>query len=124
MSFPLPPDFDMAKYKALPTKYDKLQYAKQHVSPEIRISYQNAMELSMKPIFGTEAKTHRLQGFAGKHPLNVGLIIQSILSTNNFYLSIIINDRDIDVSFYSIHENQLKIIIANDFWILATRNFN
>ena len=37
--------FDMPKYKALPTKFDKIEYAKEHVSPAIIISYQNAMGL-------------------------------------------------------------------------------
>ena len=32
----LPEDFDMSKYNALPTKFDKIQYAKQHVSPPFR----------------------------------------------------------------------------------------
>ena len=50
----LPPDFDMVTYNALPTKDDKIQYAKQHVSPETIITYQNAIGMSMNPIFGTK----------------------------------------------------------------------
>src|SRR6056300_107 len=116
-------DFDMSKYNALPTKFDKIQYAKQHVSPEIIISYQNAMGLAMKPIFGTEAKTHAVRGFAGKHKVNVGLVIQSIPGTDKYYLSII-NDRGIHVSSYSLSETKLRQLIKNDFWVLTKRNFN
>ena len=90
----LPKGFDMSKYNALPTKSDKIKYAKQHVSPEIIISYQNVMRPAMKPIFGTGATTHAVRGFAGKHKVNIGLVIQSIPGTDKYYLSII-NDRDI-----------------------------
>lgn len=47
----LPPDFNMATYKAL-NKADKIQYAKQHVSPETIIAYQNVIGMSMNPLFG------------------------------------------------------------------------
>ena len=114
----LPEDFDMAKYMALPTKFDKIQYPKQHVPPEIIISYQNAIGLAMQPIFGTGAKTHPIRGFAGKHKVNVGLVIQSISGTENYYLSII-NDRGIHVSSYSISQKKLRKIIKNNFWILT-----
>ena len=95
----LPQNFDMSKYNALPTKFDKIQYVKQHVSPETIISYQNAMGLAMMPIFGTGVKSHAVRGFAGKYKVNVGLVIQSIPSTDNYYLSII-NDKGIHVLFY------------------------
>ena len=57
----LPKDFDMSKYKALPTKLDKIKYAKQHVPPEIIISYQNAMGLAMSSSFTTGAKIRLIQ---------------------------------------------------------------
>lgn len=90
----LPQSFDMFKYNALPTKFDKIKYAKQYVSPEIIISYQNGIGLAIKPIFGIEATTHAVRRFAGKHNINVGLVIQNIPGTDKYYLSII-NDRDI-----------------------------
>ena len=119
----LPENFDMSKYNALPTKFDKIQYAKQHVPPEIIISYQNAMGLAMKPIFGTGTKTHAVRGFAGKHKANVGLVIQSIPGADKYYLSII-NDRGIHVSSYSISETKLRQLIDKNFWVLTQRNFN
>ena len=81
------------------------------------------MGLAMKPNFGTGAKTHAVSGFAGKHKVNVGLLIQSILGTNRYYLSMI-NDRGIYVSSYPILDTKLKKIIENDFWILTNRNLN
>ena len=119
----LPPGFDMAKYNALPTKADKIQYAKQHVPPETIIAYQNAIGVSMTPVFGTGAKTYGIRGFAGKNRVNVSLVIQSIPNTNNHYLSIV-NDKGTHISSYSINEKKLKKIIANDFWILPNKNFN
>ena len=117
----LPPDFNMVTYNALPTKADKIQYAKQHVSPEIIIAYQNAIGMSMNPIFGT--KTYGIRGFAGKNRVDVGLVIQRILKTNNYYLSIVkYNGKHI--SSYCITKNKLKIIIANDFWVLPNQKFN
>lgn len=77
----------------------------------------------MKPIFGTGAKTHAVRGFAGKHKVNVSLVIQSIPGTDKYYLSIL-NDRGIHVSFYSISETKLRQLIKNDFWVLTKRNFN
>lgn len=119
----LPQDFDMSKYAALPTKSDKIQYGKQHVPPEIIISYQNSMGLAMTPIFGTGVKTYAFRGFAGKHKVNVGLVIQSIPATDKYYLSII-NDRGIHVSSYSITQKKLDIILDNDGWVLPKKNFN
>lgn len=119
----LPQGFDMSKYNALPTKSDKIKYAKQHVSPETIIAYQNAMGLAMKPMFGTGATTHAVRGFAGKHKANVGLVIQSIPGTDKYYLSII-NDRGIHISSHSISEAKLRKIIKDGFWVLTQRNFN
>ena len=66
----------MSKYNALPTKSDKIKYAKQHVSPEIIISYQNSMGLAMKPSFGTGATTHAVRGFAGQHKVNIYVVVR------------------------------------------------
>ena len=117
----LPPDFDMVTYNALPTKADKIQYAKQHVSPETIIAYQNALGMSMIPIFGI--KTYGIRGFAGKNRVDVGLVIQQIPKTNNYYLSII-KDNGKHISSYSIKENKLKKIIADGFWVLPNKKFN
>lgn len=81
------------------------------------------MKLVIKPIFITSYNTNALRGFAGKHKINVGLVIQSIPGTDNYYLSII-NDRGIQVSSYSISETKLRQLIQNDFWVLTKRNFN
>lgn len=107
----LPPDFNMATYKAL-NKADKIQYAKQHVSPETIIAYQNVIGMSMNPLFG-----------AGKNRVNVGLVIQQIPKTNNYYLSII-KDNGKHISSYSVTGKKLKKIIANDFWVLTDKKFN
>ena len=116
----LPPDFDMVKYKDL-SKADKIAYAKQRVSPEIIISYQNAIGISMNPIFGT--KTYGLRGFAGENRANVGLVIQQIPKTNKFYLSII-KDNGKHSTSYSITEKKLNKIIADGFWVLQNQKFN
>lgn len=117
----LPPDFDLVKYKALLTKADKIAYAKQHVSPETIISYQNAIGMSMNPTFRT--KTYGIRGFAGKNRANVGLVIQSIPKTKKFYLSIV-NDRGKHIPSYSITLEKLKKIFANDFWVLQNQKFH
>lgn len=112
----LPPNFDMATYKAL-NKADKIQYAKQHVSPETIITYQNVIGMSMNPIFGTQ--TYGVRGFAGKNRVNVGLVIQQIPKTNNYYLSII-KDNGMHVSSYSITGNKLNKITHEDFGLFQT----
>ena len=120
-SIQLPPDFDMVKYNALQTKAEKIQYAKQHVSPETIIAYQNAIGMSMSPIFGM--KTYGIRGFAGENRVDVGLVIQQIPKTNNYYLSIV-KDNSKHISSYSITENKLKKIIADGFWVLPDKKFN
>ncbi len=116
----LPPDFDMVKYKDL-SKADKIAYAKQRVSPETIISYQNAIGMSMNPTFGT--KTYGTRGFAGENRANVGLVIQQIPKTKKFYLSII-KDNGKHITSYSITLEKLKKIIANGFWVLQNQKFN
>ena len=37
---------------------------------------------------------------------------------------VLINDRGIQVSSYSISETKLRQFIKNDFWVLTKRNFN
>jgi hypothetical protein len=75
----------------------------------------------MSPVFGTGIKTNAFRGFAGKNRANVGLVIQTIPNSSNHYLSII-NDRGIHISSYPIETSKLKIIIADDFWILQKQN--
>jgi hypothetical protein len=47
----LPTSFDMEKYMLM-KKQDKIQYAKQNVSKETIISYQNAIGMAINPTFG------------------------------------------------------------------------
>ncbi len=122
----LPPTFDMNKYNDLPTKADKIQYGKTHLSPETIISYQNKIGHVMSPVFGTGAKTTPLRGFAGKYKSNVSLVIQSmpkLVNGNSHYISII-NDRGVHISSYPITPEKLEKIIQDDFWVLKTTNFN
>jgi hypothetical protein len=76
----------------------------------------------MTNLIGT-GKIGGISGFAGKNSVNVGLIIQSIPNSNNFYFSII-NDTGKHISSYPISQKKVRKIIMNDFWILKDRNFN
>jgi archaellum biogenesis protein FlaJ (TadC family) len=92
-----------------------------NVSPETIIASQNVIGMSMNPLFGTQ--TFAVRGFAGKNRVNVGLVIQKIPKTDNYYLSII-KDNGKHTSSYSITGKKLKKIVANDFWVLTDKKFN
>ena len=119
----LPASFDMDRYNNLPTKFDKIDYAKKNLPRDIIISYQNSMGLSMIPNLGNGSTTHSVPGYAGINKADVSLVIQSIPTTQRYYLSIV-NERGTHVSSYSISASKLRQIIKNNFWVLLDRKFH
>jgi len=109
----LPTSFDMKKYMLM-NKQDRIQYAKQNVSRETIISYQNAIGMVMKPTFGIT--TRPVRGFAGIRKEPIGLVIKDIPNSENYYLSVIRNDR-IHISSYPIKSKKLGEIVQDDFWL-------
>lgn len=62
----------------MPTKAEKIAYGKQNVPLEIIIAYQNAIGMSMIPMFETE--TFEIRSHAGKHKTDVNLVSYSTYS--------------------------------------------
>jgi hypothetical protein len=107
----------MAQYLAADRK-GQIEYAKQHVSRETIIEYQNAIGKSMSPVFGV--KTMSIPGFAGVRKYETELTIQRIKPNMNI-LGIIREDGT-HISSFSVTDKKLKKIAKNDFWVLEDRN--
>ena len=115
----LPPNFDTTTYQKMDNKA-RIAYAKQRVSPDTIITYQNKIGLAMSPQFGT--LTMEIRGKAGTSETPVGLVIQKIPNTNRMYLSII-KDNGKHITTYPITNQRLNRLRNNDFWVLRTRTF-
>lgn len=120
MGIPLPKNFDLKKYKSM-SKPEKIKYAKENVSRETIISYQNVCAMAMSPTFGIE--TVPVRGFAGIRKDNVGMVIQNIPNNDNPSLSVIRSDGT-HISSYPVNPEKLIKIVESDFWVWQTRNFN
>lgn len=120
MGIPLPKNFDLQKYKLM-SKSEKINYAKQNVSKETIIFYQNAIGMAMNPTFGI--KTRSVPGFAGIRKTRVDIVIQDIPNSENHYLSVI-RDDGTHISSYPVISEKLLKIAQDNFWIWKDRNFN
>ena len=118
-NIPLPSDFDMSHYMNL-DRAGRIDYAKQKLSREIIISYQNEIGKSMSPLFGRK-KTFSVPGFAGKYKQNTELTIQQTDTPNNTIISIIREDG-LHISSYSIDDRALRQLTKDNFWVLKNRN--
>ena len=113
----LPQSFDMAKYERL-DRAGRIEYAKQKLTRETIINYQNEIGKSMSPVFDVNIKS--VPGFAGVRKQETELTIQSIEPDKNI-LSIIREDGK-HVSSFSVTDDKLIDIAKNDFWVLKNRN--
>ena len=112
----LPKDFDMKKYLALRRdRQAKIEYAKQHVSRQTIIEYQNALGNAM-----FQGDPIPVPGFAGKIKRGTELKIKMVKKDKNI-LSIIREDG-VHISSFIIDDEQLKELVANGFWVLQDRN--
>ena len=118
-NIPLPSDFDMSHYMNL-DRAGRIDYAKQKLSREIIISYQNEIGKSMSPLFGPK-ETFSVPGFAGKYKQNTELTIQQTNTPNKTILSIIREDG-LHISSYSINDRALRQLTKDNFWVLKNRN--
>jgi hypothetical protein len=120
MGIQLPKSFDLEKYKSMP-KPEKIKYAKENVTRETIISFQNACAMAISPTFGI--KTLPVRGFAGIGKENVGMVIKNIPNSKNRYLSVIRNDGT-HISSYPVNPEKLLKIAQDRFWVWKDRNFN
>jgi len=118
-NIPLPSDFDMSHYMRL-DRAGRIDYAKQKLSRETIINYQNEIGKSMSPLFG-QKKTLSVPGFAGTYKQNTELTIQQNDTPDNTILNIIREDG-LHISSFSIDDVALKKLIKDDFWVLKNRN--
>jgi len=119
LNISLPSDFDMAHYRNL-NRVDRINYAKQKLSRETIINYQNEIGKSMSPLFGPK-KTFPVAGFAGKFKQNTELTIQQTETPNKTILSIIREDG-LHISSYSVDDRALLKLTEDNFWVLKNRN--
>ena len=115
----LPSDFDMAHYRSL-ERADKINYAKQKLSPETIVHYQNEIGKSMSPRFGPK-KTFAVPGFAGKFKQNTELIIQPTNTPDKTILSVIRGDG-VHISSYCLDDDAVRKLTKDNFWVWKTRN--
>ena len=87
------------------TNLGRIDYAKQKLSRETIINYQNEIGKSMSPLFGPK-ETFSVPGFAGKYKQNTELTIQQTNRPNKTILSIIREDG-LHISSYSINDRAL-----------------
>ena len=118
-NIPLPSDFNMSHYMSL-DRAGRIDYAKQKLSQETIINYQNEIGKSMSPLFGPK-ETFSVPGSAGKYKQNTELTIQQTNTPNKTILSIIREDG-LHISSYSINDRALRQLTKDNFWVLKNRN--
>ncbi len=114
----LPSDFDTTHYMSL-HRADRINYAKQKLSRETIIHYQNEIGKAMSPRFGPK-QTFAVPGFAGKFKQNTELIIQQTNTPDKSIISMIREDG-LHISSYSVDDRALQKIIDDGFWVWKKR---
>ena len=99
---------------------DRINYAKQKLSREAIIRYQNEIGKSMSPRFGPK-KTFAVPGFAGKFKQNTELTIQPTNTPNKTILSIVQEDG-LHISSYYLDDEAVRKLTEDNFWVLKNRN--
>lgn len=122
----LPDSFDMTTYKNL-ERSAKIEYAKQKLSPEIIINYQNKIAKSITPRFvpvpkkGVDFKV--VPGFVGTRKRDSDLTITPMESNSNKVMLGIIREDGVHITSYPVKLTKLKrIALVDGFWVLKERN--